>query len=164
MIRVSVLITGVAGTGLAFGNDSVLAFWVVSGDLIYCIIFPQLVCVLHIPFANTYGAVIGYVLSFLLRGLSGEPGLGIPPVILFPGWREENGVIRQYFPFRTLTMLSSIITITTVSRLVNLIFCRQLIPRSWDFLRAFEEKKHTEEEEEEHEPCNEMNCTLNTKF
>ncbi|KAM6937169.1 high affinity choline transporter 1-like [Xenentodon cancila] len=163
VIRVSVLITGLAGTGLAFGNDSVLAFWFLSGDLIYCIIFPQLVCVLHVNCANLYGAVSGYIVSLLLRGLSGDPLFGIPPLLLFPGWREEDGVIKQYFPYRTLAMLSSIISITTVSWLVELTFSHQLLPQSWDFLGVLKEKKQTEEEAVP-EHGNEMSCTLNTKF
>ncbi|XP_061577900.1 high affinity choline transporter 1-like [Cololabis saira] len=163
VIRVSVVVTGLAGSALAFGNESVLAFWLISGDLIYCMIFPQLVCVLHVHWANTYGAVSGYLTSLLLRGLSGEPMFGIAPVLLYPGWREEDGVIKQYFPYRTLAMLSSIISITTVSWLVELAFSRQFIPESWDLFGVFKEKRQTEDEAEP-EPCNEMSCPLSTKF
>ncbi|XP_040894295.1 high-affinity choline transporter 1-like isoform X2 [Toxotes jaculatrix] len=163
VIRVSVLLVGLAGTGLAFGDDSVFALWLVNGDLLYCVILPQLICVLHWHYANTYGAISGYVVGLLLRGLSGEPLLGIPPVILYPGWREEDGVITQYFPYRTLAMLSSVISITTVSWLVELGFCHQLIPQSWDFLGVFEEKKEAEAEEVP-VPLEEKNNILNTKF
>ncbi|KAM9753489.1 high-affinity choline transporter 1-like isoform 1-T2 [Menidia menidia] len=163
VIRISVLLVGVAGTGLAFGDDSVLALWLVSGDLIYCIIFPQLVCVLHYTYANTYGAVSGFVVASLLRLLSGEPLLGIAPLLLYPGWRQENGVIRQYFPFRTLVMICSIMTIIFLSWFVDFIFSRQLIPQSWDFLGVFKEKRQTEEEDTP-EPSDNLNCALNTKF
>ncbi|KAG7216078.1 hypothetical protein INR49_007830, partial [Caranx melampygus] len=64
----------------------------------------SLICVLHFRYANTYGAISGYIAGLLLRGLSGEPLLGIPPVLLYPGWREDKGVITQYFPYRTLAM------------------------------------------------------------
>ncbi|XP_071356169.1 high affinity choline transporter 1-like isoform X1 [Trachinotus anak] len=163
VIRVSVLLVGLAGTGLAFGDNSVLAFWLVSSDLLYCVVFPQLICVLHYRYVNTYGAMSGYVVGLLLRGLSGEPVLGIPPVLLYPGWREENGVIRQYFPYRTLAMLSSVICIITVSWLVELGFCHQLIPQSWDLLGVFEEKTD-EEEDEEPLPREKKSSILNTKF
>nr|XP_046250812.1 high affinity choline transporter 1-like isoform X2 [Scatophagus argus] len=147
VIRVSVLVVGLAGTGLAFGDDSVFALWLLSGDLLYCVIFPQLFCVLHLSCANTYGAISGYVVGLLLRGLGGEPVLGIPALLLYPGWREEHGVITQYFPFRTLAMVCSVICISTVSKLTELVFSHQLIPPSWDFLRVFEEKEETEREE-----------------
>lgn len=163
MIRVSVLIVGLAGTGLAFGDDSVFSLWLLSGDLLYCVILPQLVCVLHFSSSNSYGAITGYVVGLLLRGLSGEPLLGIPALLLYPGWREENGVITQYFPHRTLAMLSSVICIITVSWLAELGFGHQLIPQSWDLLRVFEEKKEAEGEEVP-VPGEEKNNILNTKF
>ncbi|XP_071783355.1 high-affinity choline transporter 1-like isoform X2 [Centroberyx gerrardi] len=147
VIRASVLLVGLAGTGLAFADDSVFAFWLVSGDLIYCMILPQLICVLHFHRANSYGAISGYVVGLLLRVLSGEPLLRIPPVIFFPGWREEDGVIRQYFPFRTLAMLASLLCIPTVSCLVELGFSHRLLPHSWDVLRVFGEKVESESEE-----------------
>ncbi|GAA6225496.1 high affinity choline transporter 1-like [Lates japonicus] len=163
VIRVSLLLVGLAGTGLAFGGDSVFAFWLVSGDLLYCLIFPQLVCVLHLRCANTYGAISGYVAGLLLRLVSGEPSLGIPPLLLYPGWKEENGVITQYFPHRTVSMLSSAICVITVSWLVDLGFCHQLIPHSWDLLGAFEERKEAEVEEVP-VPHEEKSSILNTKF
>lgn len=164
VIRLSVLLVGLAGTGLAFGDSSVFAFWLVSGDLLYCVIFPQLICVLHFRYANTYGAISGYVVGLLLRGLSGEPLLGIPPVLLYPGWREDNGVITQYFPYRTLAMLSSVICIITVSWLVDLAFCHQFIPESWDLMGVFEDKTEADEDDEEPTPQEKKNSILNTKF
>ncbi|KAK9516732.1 hypothetical protein VZT92_024647 [Zoarces viviparus] len=164
VIRVSVVLVGLAGSGLAFAEDSVFGLWLVSGDLLYCVILPQLVCVLHLGCANSYGAISGYLVGLLLRGLSGEPLLGIPPLILYPGWREVDGVIVQYFPFRTLAMLSSLTCVITVSWLVELGFCRQLIPQSWDLLGVFEEKKEAEREQVPPVPGEEKNCILNTKL
>ncbi|XP_015257173.1 PREDICTED: high-affinity choline transporter 1-like [Cyprinodon variegatus] len=164
VIRICVLVVGLAGMGLAFGDDSVAALWILSGDLLYCVIFPQLVCVLHFQRANTYGAISGFVVGLLLRVLSGEPILRIPPVLLYPGWREENDRIIQYFPYRTVAMLSSLISIVAVSWLLDLIYNRQLVPESWDFLQVFKEKNETEEQDRENDPCEEMNQVFNTKF
>lgn len=147
VIRLSVLMVGVLGASLAFLEDSVFALWIVSGDLIYCLILPQLICVLHFGYANTYGAISGYIVGLVLRGLSGEPLLGIPPVILYPGWREKNGVITQYFPFRTVSMLASLLCIPTVSYLVHLVFSHHMLAPSWDFLGVFAKRKEAEEEE-----------------
>ncbi|XP_049430226.1 high-affinity choline transporter 1-like isoform X2 [Epinephelus fuscoguttatus] len=163
VIRVSVLVVGLAGTGLAFGDDSVFSLWLISGDLLYCVVLPQLICVLHSTSANTYGAISGYILGLLLRGASGEPMLGIPPLILYPGWTEVDGVITQYFPFRTVAMLSSVICIISVSLLVNLGFCHQVIPQSWDILGVFDEKKEAEGEVIP-VPQGEKNSFLSTKL
>ncbi|XP_062246784.1 high-affinity choline transporter 1-like [Platichthys flesus] len=164
VIRGSVVLVGLAGTGLAFGDDSVFALWLLSGDLLYCIVFPQLACVLHFRHANTYGAITGYVVGMLLRVVGGEPVLGIPPVFLYPGWTEEDGVIKQHFPFRTLAMLSSVISVVSVSWLLELGFSHQVIPRSWDFLGFFKENEGEGEVQEEPLPLEEKNKTLNTKL
>nr|XP_046152273.1 high-affinity choline transporter 1-like [Oncorhynchus gorbuscha] len=62
----------------------------ISGDLIYCVVFPQLICVLHCRCANGYGATAGYLVAVTLRLLSGEPLIRLPTALLFPGWREES--------------------------------------------------------------------------
>ncbi|KAF7224514.1 high-affinity choline transporter 1 isoform X1 [Nothobranchius furzeri] len=163
VIRVSVLLVGIAGTGLAFGDDSVAALWILSGDLIYVAIFPQLVCVLHFQRVNTYGAISGFVVGLLLRGLSGEPILEIPPLLLYPGWREENNVITQYFPYRTVAMFSSLTCIFLVSWMVDLIFNHQLVPQSCDILKVFKDKKETDGEETP-DLREDVTRVLNTKF
>lgn len=163
VIRASVLVVGLAGTGLAFGDDSVFGLWLLSGDLLYCIVLPQLVCVVHSRCANSYGAITGYIGGLLLRGLSGEPLLGIPTFILYPGWKEQNGVIKQHFPFRTMAMIFSLICIILVSWLVELAFSHQLIPQSWDVLRVFKVNKETEGEQVP-SPQEEKNLILSTEL
>ncbi|KAJ3590257.1 hypothetical protein NHX12_008211 [Muraenolepis orangiensis] len=150
VIRITVLLVGLAGMGLAFSESSVFAFWIVSSDLIYCIVFSQLICVLHCPFANGYGATAGYVLSLTLRLLSGESLIHLPPVLLFPGWRldEETGTVSQYFPFRTLIMLLSVLTIVCVSLLTRWVFTHHLLPSSWDVMGLLKLKQEEEDEEE----------------
>ncbi|XP_056138519.1 high affinity choline transporter 1-like [Lampris incognitus] len=148
VIRVSVLLVGLAGTGLAFVGDSVLAYWLLSGDLLFCVVFPQVICVLYCSYANSYGAITGYIAGLLLRLLSGEPLLGIPPVILYPGWKEEGGIMIQSFPFRTLAMLVSLLCIPTGSWLAELGFSQRLLPHSWDLLGIFREKQGVTEEQE----------------
>ncbi|KAM4627087.1 high-affinity choline transporter 1-like [Polymixia lowei] len=155
VIRIAVLLVGLAGMGLAFLEDSVFAFWLVGGDLIYCTVFPQLICVLHCRVANGYGAATSYILGTVLRLLSGEPLLHLPPVLLFPGWRKNvsTGVICQYFPFRTVIMLVSLVAIPLVSLLARLAFTHNLLPCSWDILGILKEEEATalggENEEEE---------------
>ncbi|XP_056140109.1 high affinity choline transporter 1-like [Lampris incognitus] len=151
VIRLTVLLVGLGGMGLAFVGDSVFSLWLVGGDLIYCIIFPQLICVLHCPCANGYGAATGYFFGTLLRILSGEPLLGLTPVLLFPGWRKDEvtGVVLQYFPFRTLAMLVSLLSIPLASYLAQLIFTHHLLPHTWDILGVVKEERETAEMRDE---------------
>lgn len=139
MVRGSLMVVGFAGMGLAFGGNSVFALWILSGELLYCLIFPQLICVLHVSFANAYGVIAGYVVGLLLRVLGGEPSLGIPPLVLYPWSREKDGVIVQYFPFRTFAVICSVICVIGLSKLVDFLFRRNIIPKSWDVLHVLQE-------------------------
>jgi len=158
VIRIAVLLVGLAGMGLAFIENSVFTLWLVSSDLIYCVIFPQLICVLYCPFANGYGATAGYVLALVLRGLSGEPLLHVAPVLLFPGWRRdpETGAVSQYFPFRTLIMLLSMLAVPSASLLSRLAFTHRLLPASWDVLGVLNQQQHQQQEGEEGEEGEEV--------
>ncbi|XP_028306554.1 high-affinity choline transporter 1-like [Gouania willdenowi] len=146
VIRVSTLLVGLSGTGAAFGDESVLALWLISADLLYCVVFPQLVGVLYFGCANTYGAISAFVLGVLLRLLSGEQLFGIAPVILYPGWKEEGGVIMQYFPYRTFNVICTLMCLFAVSKGAELIFQHHLLSPSWDVLRVCEKKKEIDSE------------------
>ncbi|XP_069045847.1 high-affinity choline transporter 1-like [Lepisosteus oculatus] len=141
VVRVSVLVVGLCGTGLAVTADTVYGFWLISGDVTYTVLFSQLICVLYFPSTNSYGAAAGFVVGAVLRLLGGEPVLGIPPVIHFPYCRLIDGVYVQYFPFRTLAVLLSSITIMLGSFLASVLFNRGLLPERWD---VFQVKKHND--------------------
>lgn len=137
VIRISVVAVGLAGTGLTFLDSSVLVFWLVGVDMSYTIMFPQLVCILFFKVSNSYGAAVGLMVGVVLRVLSGEPLLGLPPVLCFPGCRlDEEGRMTQYFPFRSAIMLSSMLSILLFSRLASSVFNKGLLPQRWDVLRA----------------------------
>lgn len=133
VIRISVVVVGLAGTGLTFLDSSVLVFWLVGVDMSYTIMFPQLVCVLFFKVSNGYGVCVGYILGFVMRVLSGEPLIGLPPIIRFPGCRlDKEGKLTQFFPFRTTIMLMSLLSILLFSWLASLIFTKGLLPDKWD--------------------------------
>jgi high affinity choline transporter 7 len=46
-VRAAVIVTGVAATGLALSVQSVYALWYLCADLVYVVLFPQLVMVLY---------------------------------------------------------------------------------------------------------------------
>ncbi|XP_077460847.1 high affinity choline transporter 1-like [Stigmatopora argus] len=147
VIRISVVAVGVAGTGLTFLDNSVLVFWIVGVDMSYTIMFPQLVCVLFFKSSNAYGATAGFLLGICMRLMSGEPLVGLAPVIHFPGLRRNaEGTMTQYFPFRTVIVICSLIAIPLVSWLSAMLFNRGVLPDRFDVYKVKKvENRLTEE-------------------
>jgi high affinity choline transporter 7 len=113
VLRVAVLIIGVVATCLALATHSVYTLWYLCADLVYVILFPQLVMVLFCRSANRYGSIAGAMVGLLLRLGGGETLLGLPMFIPYP---LQNPDGTTDFPFRTLTMLSGLFTIWLVSK------------------------------------------------
>uniref|UniRef100_A0A3P8UVC3 High-affinity choline transporter 1-like n=1 Tax=Cynoglossus semilaevis TaxID=244447 RepID=A0A3P8UVC3_CYNSE len=135
VIRASVVFFGLLGTLLTFLHTSVMAFWILGGEIAYILMLPQLVCVLFVGFSNSYGAIVGFLMALLLRLLCGESLLGIPPTIHFPGCILVDGIYVQHAPIRTICMLVSFTTILLVSWLTSLLFDRGIMSRKYDILR-----------------------------
>ncbi|XP_047434464.1 high affinity choline transporter 1-like [Mugil cephalus] len=144
VIRISVVVIGLAGTALTFLDSSVLVFWLVGVDMSYTIMFPQLVCILFFSVSNGYGATLGYLMGIVMRVLSGEPLIGLPPAIHFPGCRlDSEGKLTQYFPFRTVIMLTSLVSILLCSWLASIIFNKGLLSEKWDVFKITRKQKVT---------------------
>lgn len=144
VIRISVVVVGLAGTALTFLDSSVLVFWLVGVDMSYTIMFPQLVCVLFFKVSNGYGATVGYLMGLVMRILSGEPLIGLPPAIKFPGCRlDAEGKLTQFFPFRTVIMIISLVSILLFSWLASIIFNKGLLSEKWDVFRIRRKQKST---------------------
>ncbi len=69
-MRIAILFVGVAATVMAIVVNSIYGLLYLCADLVYVVLFPQLLCVLHVKFANTYGSLTGYIVGMFLR-LSG---------------------------------------------------------------------------------------------
>ena len=114
-MRVAVIVVGAAAAAMGIVVNSVYGLWFLCADLVYVILFPQLFCAIYIPFTNAYGSLFGYAVGWTLRFLGGEVLLGLEPTIFYPWYDEESGY--QLFPFKTLTMLVSFVTILLFSAL-----------------------------------------------
>jgi solute carrier family 5 (high affinity choline transporter), member 7 len=122
VIQRCVWIIGIAATLLALQVNSIYALWFLCSDFVYCLLFPALVCALFDPKANRVGALAGFAVAFILRFGGGEPTLGIPVLLPYP--MIEDGVV--LFPYRTLAMVSGLVTMVVVSRVVGLFAARRV--------------------------------------
>lgn len=129
-MRFAILFVGAMATAMALTVKSIYGLWYLSSDLVFVILFPQLVCVVYIKHhCNTHGSLGAYIIGLLLRGLGGEDIIGLPAVIRYPFYNEEDG---QLFPFRTLAMLTSLASILSISSLTRWLFESGTIPARFD--------------------------------
>ncbi|XP_015244276.1 PREDICTED: high affinity choline transporter 1-like [Cyprinodon variegatus] len=136
VIRITILVVGIGGTSLTYVDSRVLAFWILSSDLTYTIMLPQLICVLFIKVSNSYGAMAGYIIAFVMRVLCGEPVFSLPAILRFPDGTFEDGVYIQRWPFKTICMLTSLVTIVTISYVTALLFNKGILPESMDVFKV----------------------------
>ncbi|XP_072400612.1 high-affinity choline transporter 1 [Diabrotica undecimpunctata] len=135
VMRVSILIVGVLATVMALTIPSIYGLWSMCSDLVYVILFPQLLMVVHFKeYCNTYGSLAAYIVAFLVRVSGGEQLMYLDPLIYYPGWDEENQ--RQLFPFRTLAMLMSLITLIGVSWWTKWVFETGRLAPGYDFFHC----------------------------
>ncbi|KAM6961796.1 high-affinity choline transporter 1-like isoform 2-T2 [Tautogolabrus adspersus] len=118
-VKVSVFLCGMMGAGLAMTTRSIHLFWIVSADVLYSMMTPQVTCIFYLSkWANKYGACSGLVLAVLLRALVGEPVIGLPDLLPLPWDKiQDDGHRYRLFPFRTAIMLITTGTILLVSQL-----------------------------------------------
>lgn len=131
MVKLSILVCGLMAASLAMATKSVHLLWIVSTDVMYSMMVPQVVCVFFLsPHVNEYGACFSCALALLLRALIGEPLIGLPNLLPLP-WdkTQEDGQRRHLFPFRTAIMLIAIVAMVAVSRLALWLSDRGLLKR-----------------------------------
>ncbi|XP_006638089.1 high-affinity choline transporter 1 [Lepisosteus oculatus] len=146
VMRITIFVFGALATAMALLTGTVYGLWYLSSDLVYVIIFPQLISVLFVKGTNTYGSVAGYVFGLILRISGGEPYLRLPPFIYYPGWYtqvkehpltgEIEQLIVQKFPFKTMSMLSSFLGNVVFSYLMKYLFESGTLSPKYDFLEA----------------------------
>nr|XP_037276741.1 high-affinity choline transporter 1-like [Rhipicephalus microplus] len=137
VMRVSIVLVGALATFMALTAESIYGLWYLSSDLVYVILFPQLVCVVYLKErVNTYGSFAAYVVGCVLRAGGGESILKIPPFIKYPFYDYENN--QQLFPFRTFSMVLSFVTLVVVSGAASCLFMSGRLPSDWDVFNCFQ--------------------------
>jgi high affinity choline transporter 7 len=106
VIRGSILLFGAMATVLALRVQSVQALWFFTSDLVFVLLFPQLLFALFDPRVNRTGSIAAFVVSLVLRIGGGEPLLSLPAFIAYP----------SSWPFRTIAAITGLMLLPLVSR------------------------------------------------
>src|SRR5262252_1404937 len=107
VIRGSIFFFGAIATLLALKVQSVQALWFFTSDLVFVLLFPQLLHAVFDSKANRTGSIVAFIVSLALRVGGGEPLLGIPALIAYP----------DTMPFRVVAAAAGLILLPLVSRI-----------------------------------------------
>ena len=106
LMRISIVAIGAGAVWMALEVQSVQALWFFTSDLVFVLLFPQLVSALFDSKANLAGSIAAFSVSLILRIGGGEPLFGMAAVIPYPEW----------VPFKTLAASAGLILLPVVSR------------------------------------------------
>eukprot|EP00088_Acartia_fossae_P042838 TRINITY_DN4508_c0_g1_i1.p1 TRINITY_DN4508_c0_g1~~TRINITY_DN4508_c0_g1_i1.p1 ORF type:complete len:582 (-),score=104.09 TRINITY_DN4508_c0_g1_i1:949-2694(-) len=143
-------------TLLAIVYKSVYDLFVLCGDFMFVIVFPQLVFVLYWNLTNTYGTVSSFVIVLLFRFLVGDTYMKIAPTISFGTvynsacFLENGDKIPDYdpkncegaVPFRMIVTLIGIIVHMAVAYGAHYLFVHRRLSLKYDFLKCFKKSGH----------------------
>ena len=127
VLRSCIVLLGIGAVVLALLGQNVKDLWFFTSDLVFVLLFPQLVMALFDSKANLTGSVVAFVVSLVLRLGGGEPIFGLPPFIPYPEllrdwlpgnpseWYDNKGTM--LFPFKVLAAAVGFILLPVVSRL-----------------------------------------------
>ena len=107
LMRGAIVAIGVGAVWMALEVQSVQALWFFTSDLVFVLLFPQLVFALFDTKANVIGSMVAFVVSLVLRVGGGEPLFGIPALFPYPDW----------VPVKTTAAVAGLVLIPLVSRL-----------------------------------------------
>jgi high affinity choline transporter 7 len=160
-MRAGIFGVGALATAMAITVTSIYDLWFLCADLVYVILFPQLISVIYCKWTNTYGSLAGYIFGLLFRLSGGEPTMNLPPLIKYPWYDEEDGM--QLFPFKTLSMLISLLTCWSVSYGLKYVFERGMLHRRYDIFMCIVNTPEESIALALREPVNEMTAITPTK-
>jgi len=128
VIRGSILVLGAIATVMALSARSVAELWFFTADLVFVLLFPQLLMALFDPRANRTGSMAAFAVSLGLRLGGGISLLGLPALVPYAEiWSRASGQdpARWYdlatgesaFPVRILAAAAGLVILPVVSRL-----------------------------------------------
>jgi high affinity choline transporter 7 len=103
------VVLGIAAVYIALKVQSVQALWYFTSDLVFVLLFPQLLMALFDKKSNRTGSMVAFFVSLFFRAAGGEPLFGISPLIDYPEW----------WPVRTVAAIAGLILLPLVSRVVK---------------------------------------------
>jgi high affinity choline transporter 7 len=106
VVRLAIALLGVGAVVMALKVQSVQALWFFTSDLVFVLLFPQLVSALFDSKANVIGSMAAFAVSLVLRLGGGEPLFGMPELIPYPEW----------WPFKTVAAAAGLVLLPLVSR------------------------------------------------
>ena len=109
VMRIAIALLGVGAVWMALKVQSVQALWFFTSDLVFVLLFPQLVAALFDSKANLVGSIAAFSVSLVLRLGGGEPLFGMPALIPYPEW----------MPFKTIAAAAGLVLLPAVSRLTH---------------------------------------------
>jgi len=140
VLRLSIVVVACIASVLAISINSIYGLSLLCSDLVFVLLFPQLLIVIHMnDKCNKYGCLASFFVAVTLRVFSGEELLGLPALIHFPMF--EGG--KQYFPFRTLIMLISLATHLIVSKVSKDGFTQGWLSMKLDVLNCYHDREHS---------------------
>ncbi|KAH8042237.1 hypothetical protein HPB51_021321 [Rhipicephalus microplus] len=107
-LRIMICALGSLSVYMALSVNSVFDLWTLCSDIVYVLLFPQLLCVFYFKETNAYGSVMAFIVGGVFRCLCGEPSMNIPVVVRLPLY---DPVVGQRFPFRLLCMVLGLCTL-----------------------------------------------------
>jgi high affinity choline transporter 7 len=109
VMRIAIAFLGIGAVWMALKVQSVQALWFFTSDLVFVLLFPQLVAALFDRKANRIGSIAAFSVSLVLRLGGGEPLFGIPMLLPYPEW----------LPFKTVAAGAGMILLPAVSRMTG---------------------------------------------
>ncbi|XP_075539171.1 high-affinity choline transporter 1-like [Dermacentor variabilis] len=133
-LRTTICALGSLSVYTALSVDSVFALWNLCSDIVYVLLFPQLLCLFYFKETNAYGSVLAFIVGGVFRCMCGEPSMNVPVMVRLPLYDPKLG---QRFPFRLLSMTLGLATLLLGSYATAAVFRRGLVPERWDVFRCF---------------------------
>jgi len=81
---------------------------------------------------NTYGSIVAFFLGLFLRLGAGEYLIGFEPFLNYPG----NSPTSIKFPYKTMAMVVSLLSLLLVSYVAKMIFKKRWLPPEYDILQC----------------------------